>query len=214
MLQFKSSKGCLIKFCKIHSGSILKQGHSSGPKSQETAQKQEPIPTPEEPKPSSISSFFTKLENKFQETRRKEEEKAVEKKKISPEMAKKAQAFFEGESSSSSGSTFTNSNISIGGKKMDLQRSLLDRDAVEFAYYKHAKQVAKEGAKLWQAPTSLIPLSNAPRMYGFEGGTTMDQSPFSIPRLIGMKQCLLVGIFFNQFGEVFQCTYDIGLISC
>lgn len=130
---------------------------------------------------SKINSFFKKIESNFQETRRKQEDTAVAAKKISPELRRKASEFFERDVN-------------------EAQRKVLLSESFKNSYYHDAKQVATQGAKLWEAGSKLSAKALSPRIPAFEG-TTMDRKPFALHRLLALNKVVLVGVFFNQFGE-------------
>jgi hypothetical protein len=144
---------------------------------------------------SKISAFFANMTEKFNETRRAEEKKALDAKKITAEQAAKASSFFEAPQS----------------KTMDLQSRILAQDALETAYYRHARQVAKTGSKFWTAASQLTPIQNSKRILEISSDASSKESlavvyaatgkPFSLLQARLGKKCTLVGFFFNQFGE-------------
>ena len=154
---------------------------------------------------SKLSAFFASMSEKFNQTRRAEEKKALEKKKITAEQAAKASSFFEAPQS----------------KTMDLQSRILAQDALETAYYRHARQVAKTGSKFWTAASQLTPLQKAKRIPEISGGASgsleegsssavmyaASGKPFSLLQARLGKKCTLVGFFFNQFGEKHVVAY-------
>lgn len=154
---------------------------------------------------SKLSAFFTSMSEKFNQARRAEEKKALERKKITAEQAAKASSFFEAPQS----------------KTMDLQSRILAQDALETAYYRHARQVASTGSKFWTAASQLTPLQKAKRLPEISGGASgsleegsssaviyaASGKPFSLLQARLGKKCTIVGFFFNQFGEKHVTAY-------
>jgi hypothetical protein len=64
-------------------------------------------------------------------------------------------------------------------------------------------EVARKGAKLWEAPTKMRPIQKSPRIpTDIFRGSYMDGKEFNLSTLISKTHASLVCFFFNQFGEV------------
>jgi hypothetical protein len=124
--------------------------------------------------------IFEKLDSKFQKKREEMEKEALGK-RITPEMKKRADAFF-------------------GVEENLKKREKLIQEAFHENYFRNAREVATKGAKLWEAPTKIRPSHVSPKMPDLKG-TWMDSANESLLTRIKQHNVTLVCFFFNQFGE-------------
>jgi hypothetical protein len=124
--------------------------------------------------------ILERLDAKFQEKRQKMEQEALGK-RISPELKQKADEFFGVESNMK-------------------KRDELIREAFHENYYRNAQQVARKGAKLWEAPEKMRAMHLCPKMPNLKG-IWMDKSQDTLLTKIQKNKATLVCFYFNQFGE-------------
>ncbi|KAJ3251677.1 SWI SNF, matrix associated, actin dependent regulator of chromatin, sub b, member 1 [Boothiomyces macroporosus] len=130
----------------------------------------------------SEKGFFTRLEDRFEEKRLKAEEEALAKgKRLTPEMKKMADKFFD-------------------AKENQIQREKLVKEALYEGYFDNAKEIALKGAKLWEAPQYMRPVQISPKIADLKG-QTFDGTDISLWKLVPQAKASLISFHFNQFGE-------------